>query len=185
MNVIATPIPGALVVEPKVFADERGAFFESYSEQRYRDHGIPDHFVQDNVSRSGLGVLRGVHYQFPRPQAKLVSVVAGEIFDVVVDVRRGSPAFGRCHGVRLSAENRRQLYLPAGCAHGFQALAADSVCLIKVSDFYLPGAEHTFRWDDPAVGIEWPAPVLTMNERDRGAPVLSAIPAASLPEFAG
>lgn len=156
MKVTSTELPGVLVVEPKVFGDERGFFLETFQAERYAAHGIPGAMVQDNLSYSRRGVLRGLHLQWPHPQGKLVQVFAGEVFDVAVDVRRGSPTFGRWVGVRLSSANKGQLWVPAGFAHGFCVTSEDALFGYKCSDFYHPEHELGVRWDDPDIGIAWP-----------------------------
>jgi len=157
MNAIPTPIEGLVVLEPKVFGDERGFFMESYNERVFRDlTGASPVFVQDNHSRSGRGVLRGLHYQVQQAQGKLVRVVQGAVFDVAVDLRRGSPTFGRWHGVELSADNRRQFWVPAGFAHGFLVLSETADFLYKTTDYYAPQHERCVAWNDPAIGIDWP-----------------------------
>ncbi len=157
MRVIPTRIPDVVILEPRVFGDARGFFFESYSEQAFsKALGRPMRFVQDNHSRSARGVLRGLHYQLPFPQGKLVRVVHGEIFDVAVDLRRGSPTFGTWEGGVLSADNKRQLWIPEGFAHGFLVLSDAAEVLYKTTDSYHPEPEHCIRWDDPALGIDWP-----------------------------
>ncbi len=157
MRVIPTRIPDVVILEPRVFGDARGFFFESYSEQAFSEAlGRSMRFVQDNHSRSARGVLRGLHYQLPFPQGKLVRVVHGEIFDVAVDLRRGSPTFGKWEGDVLSAENKRQLWIPEGFAHGFLVLSDAAEVLYKTTDSYHPESEHCIRWDDPALGVDWP-----------------------------
>lgn len=144
------------MIEPRVFPDSRGFFFESFNEKTMTELGITDRFVQDNHSKSEKGVLRGLHYQLIQPQGKLVRVGRGEIFDVAVDMRRRSPHFGKWAGVHLSAENKRMLWVPKGFAHGFLVLSDEAELLYKASDFYAPGGERTLLWNDPDVGIEWP-----------------------------
>jgi len=157
MNVLRTPIEGLLVIEPRVFGDDRGFFMESWNQRTFRElTGVQESFVQDNHSRSGRGVLRGLHYQLRQPQGKLVRVVQGEVFDVAVDVRRSSPTFGRWHGVILSESNRRQFWVPAGFAHGFVVLSESADFLYKTTDYYAPEHERSIAWNDPAVGIDWP-----------------------------
>ena len=173
MRVIPTALPGVLIIEPQVFADRRGFFLESYNQQRYAEHGIDVAFVQDNHSRSARGTLRGLHYQAPPGQAKLVRVVAGEVFDVAVDIRRGSPTYGRWVGVTLSAENHRQLYVPTGFAHGFCVVSESADFLYKVTSYYDPTAERGVAWDDPALGIEWPVEAPILSDRDRQHPRLA------------
>jgi dTDP-4-dehydrorhamnose 3,5-epimerase len=156
MNVIETKIPGVLIFEPKVFGDARGFFMETWNHERYSKAGLGVMFKQDNMSRSAKGVLRGLHYQWPEPQGKLVSVVEGEVFDVAVDIRTGSPTFGKWEGVLLSAENRRQFYVPEGFAHGFVVLSEAATFAYKCTHFYRPEREHAIIWNDPDIGIEWP-----------------------------
>ena len=175
MNVVATEIPGVLLLEPRVFTDDRGAFFESFNAAAFAAAvGRPVSFVQDNQSTSRRHVLRGLHYQEPKPQGKLVRVVAGAIYDVAADIRPGSPSFGRWVGIELSAENRRQLWVPEGLAHGFLVLSESAEVLYKTTDFYAPGCEKCLRWDDPTLGIRWPlsAPPL-LSPRDAAAATLA------------
>ena len=181
----ATPLAGPLVVEPTVYCDARGSFFESWHQERYRELGLDAPFVQDNVSRSLRGVLRGLHLQHPHGQAKLVSVLHGEVFDVAVDVRVGSPTFGRWAGYRLSAENHRQLYVPPGFAHGFAVTSAEAVVAYKVTAYYHAASDVAVAWNDPELGIEWPLPAPLLSERDARAPRLRDIPADRLPAYAG
>jgi dTDP-4-dehydrorhamnose 3,5-epimerase len=156
MKVIATPLSGALILEPRVFQDARGFFLESYNENVMADLGIPARFVQDNHSYSAKDVVRGLHYQLPpHPQGKLVRVVSGEIFDVIVDLRRSSPTFGKWQSVTLSGENLQILWIPPGLAHGFRVLSDDAHVLYKATDFYHPECERTLAWNDPAIGIDW------------------------------
>ncbi len=165
MQVLETDLPGVLIVEPRVFADSRGFFKETYEKNRYREAGIASEFVQDNFSRSCGGTLRGLHFQIRHPQGKLVQVLRGEIFDVAVDLRRGSTHFGKWAGVVLSEANHRQLYVPPGFAHGFCVLSESADMFYKCTDYYHPQHERTLLWNDPDVGIEWPL---------KGKPVLSA-----------
>lgn len=176
MKVIETELPGVLVLEPDVFSDQRGFFFEVWNQKQFdRDVGHPVSFVQDNHSRSQAGVLRGLHYQVRRPQGKLIRVSAGSIYDVAVDVRRSSSHFGEWVGVELSAESKRQLWIPPGFAHGFYVRSEVGEILYKATDYYAPEWERAIRWDDPDLGIDWPlvgdAPIL--SEKDAGAPYLS------------
>lgn len=160
MNVIPTAIPDVLILEPKVFGDERGFFMESFNARKFAEAtGLDVQFVQDNHSRSTKGVLRGLHYQVQQPQGKLVRVVSGAVFDVAVDIRKSSPTFGQWVGVELSAENHRQLWVPAGFAHGFLVLSDTADFLYKTTDYYAPEYERCIKWDDPEIGINWP-----MNE---------------------
>ena len=149
-------IPEIIVIEPKVFGDARGFFFESWNARAFRQAGITETFVQDNHSRSSRGVLRGLHYQIRQPQGKLVRVIAGEIFDVAVDIRRASPTFGQSVSVRLSGENHRMLWVPAGFAHGFLVVSDYAEVLYKATDFYAPEHERSIAWNDPLLGIQWP-----------------------------
>ena len=157
MKAIPTAIPDVLIIEPKVFGDERGFFFESFNQAKFDAAiGKPVTFVQDNHSRSAKGVLRGLHYQIQQPQGKLVRVVQGEVFDVAVDIRKSSPTFGLWVGSILSAENKKQLWMPAGFAHGFVVLSDTAEFLYKTTDYYAPAFERCFAWNDPAIGIQWP-----------------------------
>ena len=166
MQIQKTDIPDVMIIEPKVFGDDRGFFFESFNERRFAElTGASPHFVQDNHSRSARNVLRGLHYQIRQPQGKLVRVTSGEVFDVAVDMRRSSPTFGRWVGVTLSAENKRQLWIPEGFAHGFVVTSESAEFLYKTTDYWAPEYERSVRWDDPAIGIRWPL---------QGAPLLSA-----------
>ncbi len=184
MKIIETAIPDVKLIKPRRFDDDRGFFCQTYHQKQYQDAGIPSVFVQDNWSHSSKGVLRGLHYQLKNPQAKLVSVLRGEVFDVVVDLRRGSPTFGKWVAERLSAENGLQLYVPEGFAHGFLVLSDTVDFLYKCSDFYAPGDEYGVRWDDPEIGIQWPLdgePVLA--NKDMEAPFLKYTPDMDLPTF--
>ncbi|KRP72164.1 dTDP-4-dehydrorhamnose 3,5-epimerase [Pseudomonas paralactis] len=156
MNVIATELPDVLIIEPKVFGDERGFFYESFNAREFEKAiGLQLQFVQDNHSRSQKGVLRGLHYQVEHAQGKLVRVTAGEVLDVAVDIRRSSPHFGKWTSVRLSAQNNRQLWIPPGFAHGFVVLSDSAEFLYKTTDYYTPSAERCIRWDDPELNIDW------------------------------
>ncbi|MCW2382604.1 MULTISPECIES: dTDP-4-dehydrorhamnose 3,5-epimerase [unclassified Sphingobium] len=156
MNLIETAIDGVFIIEPKVFGDERGFFLESWNARAFEVAGLDVDFVQDNHSRSSRGVLRGLHYQQPGPQGKLVRVTAGAVFDVAVDMRRSSPTFGKSVGVELSAANKRMLWVPEGMAHGFLCLEDGTDFLYKCRGFYNPSHEHSLLWNDPALGIDWP-----------------------------
>jgi len=157
MKIIETSIPDVLIIEPKVFGDERGFFYESFNAAAFEAAtGLKRQFVQDNHSKSQRGVLRGLHYQIQQPQGKLVRVVAGEVFDVAVDLRRSSPSFGRWTGVLLNAENKRQLWIPEGFAHGFVVLSETAEFLYKTTDYYAPEHERSLLWSDPELGIDWP-----------------------------
>jgi dTDP-4-dehydrorhamnose 3,5-epimerase len=172
-----------IVIEPKVFSDERGRFLESFNAARYAEAGLSGAFVQDNVSRSRRGVLRGLHFQHPHDQGKLVSVAQGEVFDVAVDVRVGSPTFGQWVGEYLSGENGRQLYVPPGYAHGFFVTADDTIFTYKCTDYYAPSAERSVRWDDPALAIAWPAREALLSPKDAAAPLLADVPRDHLPRW--
>lgn len=176
MKVIPTSIPDVCLIEPRVFGDSRGYFLETYNKNVMRDIGVTQEFVQDNLSGSTKNVLRGIHYQIQRPQGKLVRVVAGEVFDVAVDLRKSSSTFGKWVGVRLSDENKRSLWLPAGFGHGFVVLSAMAIFAYKTTDFYSPIHERTILWNDPELGIEWPidgTPVLSPKDL-AGCPFRSA-----------
>jgi dTDP-4-dehydrorhamnose 3,5-epimerase len=172
MNIKSTPISGLLVIQPSVFGDARGYFLETWQHQRYAAAGMADAFVQDNISFSRQGILRGLHFQNPRPQAKLVSVLQGEVFDVAVDLRRNSPTFGQWHGERLSAENKLQFFIPVGFAHGFQVLSETVLFHYKCTEYYAPADEQALRWDDPALNIQWPGANPQLSARDSQAPLL-------------
>lgn len=169
MNVVKTQIPEVLIFEPKVFGDARGFFFESFNAKVFQEAtGLDVQFVQDNHSKSAQGVLRGLHYQIEQAQGKLVRVTAGEVFDVAVDMRQSAATFGQWIGVHLSAENKRQLWIPPGFAHGFLVLSESAEFLYKTTDFYAPQHECCIRWDDPSIGIEWPlqdAPLLSVKDQ--------------------
>lgn len=183
MKVTPTTLPDVLLVEPKVFGDPRGYFFESYSVRRYAEAGIAATFVQDNVSLSQRGVLRGLHFQHPYGQGKLVGVLKGDVFDVAVDVRRGSPTFGRWVGECLTAENKRQLYIPPGFAHGFLVTSDEALFAYKCTEYYHPETERSIRWDDARIGIEWPIEGPVVSAKDDVAVTLDAMPAEFLPAF--
>lgn len=183
MRRIETSLDGACLIEPTVLSDERGFFFESYHETKYAELGITSRFVQDNHSRSSRGTLRGMHYQLERPQAKLCRVVYGEVLDVIVDIRRGSPQFGRHESVLLSADNKRQLYVPPGFAHGYLVVSEIAEFLYKCSDFYFPEWDRGIAWNDPGVGIGWGLDSPILSVRDKHHPNLSEVPHAELPSF--
>jgi dTDP-4-dehydrorhamnose 3,5-epimerase len=172
MNVLETSLPGVLIIEPKVFGDSRGFFYESWNARAFDAAGVVVGFVQDNHSRSARNVLRGLHYQIRQPQGKLVRVVAGEVFDVAVDLRQSSPAFGRWEGTRLSAENKRMLWIPPGFAHGFLVTSEWAEFLYKTTDYWVAEYERTIAWNDPDLAIDWPIQVQ---------PILSAKDAEGLP----
>lgn len=183
MRVTPLVLPDVLLVEPQVFGDARGYFAETFSAGRYAAAGIPGPFVQDNVSRSRRGVLRGLHLQHPHVQGKLVSVLDGEVFDVAVDVRVGSPTFGRWVGASLSAENHRQLYIPPGFAHGFVVTSDAALFAYKCTEYYHPETERTVRWDDPRIGIAWPVDDPLVSPKDQAAPLLHELEQAQLPRY--
>jgi len=185
VNVLPTDLPGVVVIEPRVHGDARGYFLESWHRERYRDAGLPEAWVQDNLSRSARGVLRGLHLQSPEPQGKLVSVLDGEVFDVAVDVRWGSPAFGRWTGVALSSENHRQLYVPEGFAHGFLVLSDRALFAYKCTRPYVPSAEVGVIWDDPDIGIAWPIEAPSLSAKDAALPRLRDIPPERLIPYDG
>lgn len=181
MNVIETELPGVFILEPKVFGDSRGYFLETWNQAHYREAGITEDFVQDSLSYSTRGVLRGLHFQNPNAQAKLLYVLQGEVFDVSVDIRVGSPTFGRWVGVSLSADNKRQLYVGAGVAHGFCVTGETAILAYKCTDFYNPATEGSILWNDPDIGIEWPVNTPVLSDKDRHAPRLRDIPRHRLP----
>jgi dTDP-4-dehydrorhamnose 3,5-epimerase len=185
MKVTETNLPGVLLIEPDVFVDDRGYFLETFHAERYAEAGIPGPFVQDNLSFSQAGVLRGLHFQNPSAQAKLVFASEGEIFDVAVDVRAGSPTFGRWFGVSLSSDNRRQMYIPEGFAHGFCVVSPRARVVYKCTDVYDPAAEVTVLWSDPEIGIDWPVESPKLSPRDAAALPLGAIDPARLPGYPG
>jgi dTDP-4-dehydrorhamnose 3,5-epimerase len=172
MNIVRTELPEVIIIEPKLFGDQRGFFLETYQFPRYVEHGVSRPFVQDNMSRSGYGVLRGLHLQNPLTQGKLVTALRGKVLDVAVDVRVGSPNFG-CHvAVELSEVNKRQLWVPRGFAHGFVVLSETADFFYKCDDFYSPKDEVSIRWDDPAIGIDWGVEKPSLSAKDANAPLL-------------
>jgi dTDP-4-dehydrorhamnose 3,5-epimerase len=184
MKVTELSLPGVLLVEPKVHGDARGFFVELFHEGRYREHGIVDPFLQDNLSLSRRGVLRGLHFQNPTPQGKLVSVLSGEVFDVAVDVRVGSPTFGKWTAAILSETNKHQLWVPGGFAHGFVVLSEQALFAYKCTNLYRPEAEHVVLWSDPAIGIEWPLKEPpSLSARDEKALPLHEIAHDKLPVY--
>jgi dTDP-4-dehydrorhamnose 3,5-epimerase len=180
MNVLHCPLEGLLILEPKVFGDARGYFLETWNRNRYREAGLEADFVQDNVSFSRRGILRGLHFQNPKPQGKLLQVLQGEVFDVAVDIRRSSSTFGKWHGLMLSAENKRQFYIPPGFAHGFAVISDTALFHYKCTEFYSPTDEMSIRWDDPEIGIEWPLTEPLLSDRDAKALRLREAPAERL-----
>jgi dTDP-4-dehydrorhamnose 3,5-epimerase len=177
-------LPGILLIEPSVHEDDRGSFMELYRYSRYAEFGIGESFVQDNVSFSRRGVLRGLHYQKPNAQGKLVTVLAGEVFDVAVDIRAGSPTFGKWVGYELSAQNKWQLWIPAGFAHGLCITSDTALFMYKCTANYSPDDEHVIRWDDAEIGIQWPINDVILSARDENAPELKDVPRDALPVYA-
>lgn len=182
MNVIETNLPGVLILEPSVFGDARGFFLETYNQARYHEYGLPA-FVQDNLSYSKRSVLRGLHFQEPNPQGKLVYVLGGEVFDVAVDIRVGSPTFGEWVGVRLSTENKRQLYIPEGFAHGFVTTSNAALFSYKCTAYYDPKTEHSILWNDTDIGISWPVDAPVLSDKDEAALPLREVPVSVLPRY--
>lgn len=184
MHVIPTTIPKLLILEPRVYADQRGFFFESFNQRSWEEHiGLNTQFVQDNHSRSGRGVLRGLHYQIEQPQGKLVRVVQGEVFDVAVDLRRSSPTFGQWAGATLSADNKRLFWIPEGFAHGFLVLSETADFLYKTTSYYAPQHERCILWNDPELNISWPkTKKLILSEKDQQGLAFAAAPTYGNPE---
>ncbi|HHH36765.1 MAG TPA: dTDP-4-dehydrorhamnose 3,5-epimerase [Gammaproteobacteria bacterium] len=184
MNIQETDIPGVLIVEPQIHGDARGWFKETWQARRYAEAGIEGPFVQDNMARSRHGILRGLHLQHPHAQGKLVQVVLGEVFDVAVDVRRGSPHFGRWVGVILSADNHRQLWVPPGFAHGYVVTSSEAIFSYKCTEYYHPETDLSIRWDDPDIGIDWPVVGQpSLSDKDAEALLLKDVPHERLPEY--
>lgn len=183
MKVEATRIPGLLIIEPSVHGDDRGFFMESYSRDRYAEAGLPKEFVQDNVSLSAQGILRGLHLQHPNDQGKLCFVLEGEVLDVAVDVRLGSPTFGQWEGFVLSSKNKRQIYIPPGFAHGFCVLSDRAMFSYKCTGFYSASSEIGIAWDDPEIGIEWPIQSPRLSAKDQQNRRLRDIPPDALPRY--
>jgi dTDP-4-dehydrorhamnose 3,5-epimerase len=183
MNLLHTEIEGVVLIEPLAFEDPRGFFMETFHRERYESLGIHADFYQDNLSFSWQRTLRGLHYQLPHEQAKLVQVLQGEVFDVAVDIRRGSPTFGRYVGVRLSGLNRRQLFIPQGFAHGFCVLSETALFAYKCSDFYASDCDRGVLWSDPAIGIVWPIQDPLLSTKDQGLPLIKDIPPEKLPVY--
>jgi dTDP-4-dehydrorhamnose 3,5-epimerase len=184
MRVTPTELTGVILIEPQVFGDPRGYFLETFNQDRYRQAGLPGEFVQDNVSFSSRGVLRGLHFQHPKGQGKLVTVLQGEAYDVAIDVRKGSPQFGKWIGVVLSGENKRQLYIPAGFAHGFCVTGESAMFAYKCTEFYAPESERGIAWNDPDIGIRWPIETPTLSTKDARYPRLRDVSRAELPVYA-
>lgn len=185
MNIVETKIPGLLIIEPKVFGDARGFFLETWSKEKYKEIGIDVDFVQDNMSFSTKGVLRGLHFQNPNAQGKLVSVVQGEVFDVAVDIRAGSTTFGEWAGVMLSGEKHNQFWIPPGFAHGFCVVSDTAYFTYKCSDIYNRSADGGILWNDPDIGIEWPLDEILLSEKDKVHPLLKDLPRERLVEYKG
>jgi dTDP-4-dehydrorhamnose 3,5-epimerase len=183
MKIIAVDFPEIVLIEPKIFHDQRGYFFETYQAQKYAELGIDVEFRQDNLSFSRQGVVRGLHYQLEKPQGKLVMVVQGEVIDLVVDIRHGSPHFGKWSKNVLSAGNHRQLYVPPGFAHGFAVTSTTAMVVYKVTDYYNPGDEYGIRWNDPDLGVDWTLTEGILSEKDRLLPLLKEVPEALLPRM--
>lgn len=181
LKIETTPMQGLLVIEPVVYADTRGHFLETFQQQRYREKGVPADFVQDNLAFSHKNVLRGLHFQVTYPQAKLIQAVSGEIFDVAVDVRPGSRTFGTWFAVRLSAENRRLLFVPEGFAHGYCVTSETATVMYKCSEYYHPEDEGGVLWSDPKIGIDWPVPQPVVSDKDARLPTLETLPPDQLP----
>ena len=183
MKLIGTSLAGAMLIEPKVFGDARGFFYESYNKAAWAQAGLAVDFVQSNVSRSARGVLRGLHYQWPNPQGKLVSVLEGEVYDVAVDIRRGSPTFGKSLGVMLTADNHRHFWLPEGFAHGFCVVSEFATFTYQCTALYDPKADAGIRWNDAALAIDWPISAPLLSDKDGKTPLLQDVPAERLPVY--
>ena len=186
MKVIHSEIlPDIIIIEPNVFTDNRGRFLETYQAKRYLEFSIPDRFVQDNASYSTKGVLRGLHYQIKQPQGKLVWAVQGEIFDVAVDIRRGSPTFGKWEGVHLSSTSHKQVYIPEGFAHGFCVISDEAIINYKCTGNYAPKEERGILWDDPVIAIDWPVKDPILSSKDSTYPTLATVNQIDLPAYKG
>ena len=185
MNVIKTKLPGVIVIEPDVYKDDRGFFLETWNQKRYEDAGIRVLFVQDNVSFSQKGILRGLHFQNPHSQGKLVQVLSGEVLDIAVDIRVGSPTFGQWIGELLSGENHKQMYIPGGFAHGYCVTSETALFSYKCTDFYNPATEHGIFWNDPDLDIDWPVEEPLLSPKDAGYSGLKDLPPETLPHFGG
>lgn len=183
MKIIETDLDGCLVIEPRVFGDARGYFYESWNAGRFAEAGLDLRFVQSNVSMSSHGVLRGLHYQWPNPQGKLVSVLEGEVYDVAVDIRRGSPTFGRWTAAMLTAENKRHFWIPEGFAHGFAVVSERAVFSYLCTALYDVAADAGIRWNDAAIGIDWPLAQPQLSDKDERAPFLADVPPERLPVY--
>jgi len=183
MKVTASSLKGLLVVEPDTYGDRRGFFMETWHRERYRQHGITADFVQDNLSFSSRSVLRGLHFQNPQGQGKLIYVIEGEVFDVAVDIRLGSPTYGQWEGYCLSGDNKKQLYVPDGFAHGFCVISETALFAYKCTDFYNPEAEKGIFWNDPQIGVKWPVEEPVLSEKDLGLPLLKDFSKEELPLY--
>lgn len=183
MKIIQTALPGALIIEPQVFGDARGFFYESYNKASYFEAGLTAEFIQSNVSRSARGVLRGLHYQWPNPQGKLVSVLEGEVYDVAVDIRRGSPTFGQSTGVMLTADNHRHFWIPEGFAHGFCVVSDFATFTYQCTALYDRTGDAGIRWNDAALAIDWPVSEPLLSDKDRATPFLHDVAPERLPVF--
>jgi dTDP-4-dehydrorhamnose 3,5-epimerase len=184
MRIIEADIPGLRIIEPAVFGDDRGYFMECWNAERYGAADLPDAFVQSNLSRSGPGVVRGLHYQYPEPQGKLVSVLEGRVFDVAVDIRPDSPTFRQWAGVELSAENHRQFWIPEGFAHGFCVLGASALLSYLCTSVYRAEYDAVIAWNDPDLAVRWPVETAGLSAKDAAAPMLRDVPADCLPRYA-
>lgn len=185
MKVIETKLPGVLEFQPKKFGDARGYFMETWRDAAYKEAGLSENFVQDNMSFSQHGVLRGLHFQLPKAQGKLVYCPIGEVFDVAVDIRHGSPTFGQWVGVTLSAEAGNQLYVPPGFAHGFCVISEQALFCYKCTEYYDPVGDAGVRWNDPDLGVDWPLDAASVSDKDANTPLLKDIPAEQLPQYQG
>jgi dTDP-4-dehydrorhamnose 3,5-epimerase len=185
VKIIETILPGCVVIEPDVFGDARGFFYESYNAEKYKGAGFDLNFVQSNVSRSAHGVLRGLHYQYPNPQGKLVSAVEGEVYDVAVDIRLGSPTFGRWTAAILSAQNKRHFWVPEGFAHGFAVLSENATFSYQCTSLYDRTADAGIRWNDGDIGVDWPIGTPQLSDKDQKTPFLRDIPHDKLPQYRG
>ncbi len=183
MKIIKTPLPGCLVIEPVVHGDARGFFYESFHAEKFAQAGLDLKFVQTNVSRSAQGVLRGLHYQWPHSQGKLVSVLEGEVYDVAVDIRRGSPTFGQWAAAVLSADNKRHFWVPEGFAHGFAVLSEQATFVYQCTALYDREADAGIRWNDAQIGVDWPLAQPSLSDKDQRAPFLSDVPPERLPPY--
>lgn len=184
MKIIRSTLDRCVVIEPAVHGDARGFFYESFNQRRFAEAGYDLAFVQTNVSRSAYGVLRGLHYQWPKPQGKLVSVLEGEVYDVAVDIRRGSPTFGQWAAAILSADNKRHFWVPEGFAHGFVVLSEQATFIYQCTALYDGASDRSIRWDDPALAIDWPLAAPSLSDKDLKAPLLADIASERLPVFA-